>query len=289
MANKSFSSGTSLLRAGLPTVLAIALVIRAHAAESVNLSVGARDANAPVSASATPSTLLIAAPQPSRVPNPLRQGKALTPQSVSALAISPNGRQIAVTTLAFRHDRNFWVLADDGQVLWGRYLEPWAPAQVAFVPQGKRFAVGLAYSRFTDPHPTFALFDGETDAPIYGSEDAWELAWMRYGSGDWRTGWMASPLADMLTASAGLALSAATGNFARVWRRRRRTGPRHIARAGIVRGPPGTGRQPGVVRPDELVRAWAGRLRLAAGRRGCSAGVRVRDSAATVVDVLAVS
>ena len=122
------------------------------------------------------------------------------------LAIGPDGRQIAVTTLAFRHDRNFWVLADDGQVLWGRYLEPWAPALVAFVPQGKRFAVGLAYSRFTDPHPTVALFDGETDAPIYGSEDAWELAWMRYGSGDWRTGWMASPLADMLTATAdGLA------------------------------------------------------------------------------------
>jgi len=38
MANTSFSSGTSLLRAGLLTVLAIALVVRAHAAESVNLN-----------------------------------------------------------------------------------------------------------------------------------------------------------------------------------------------------------------------------------------------------------
>ena len=46
MANTSFSSGTSLLLAGLPAVLAIALVVRAHAAESANLSVGARKANA---------------------------------------------------------------------------------------------------------------------------------------------------------------------------------------------------------------------------------------------------
>jgi hypothetical protein len=81
---------------------------------------------------------IIAPPQPSRVPNSLRQGEFLSPQSVSALAISPDGRQLAVTTMAFRHDRNFWLLADDGRVLWGRYLEPWAPGQVAFLPQGKR-------------------------------------------------------------------------------------------------------------------------------------------------------
>jgi hypothetical protein len=50
--------------------------------------------------------------------------------------------------MAFRHDRYFWLLADDGKVLWGRYLEPWAPAQVAFLFEGKRFGVGLAYSYF---------------------------------------------------------------------------------------------------------------------------------------------
>jgi glyoxylase-like metal-dependent hydrolase (beta-lactamase superfamily II) len=146
---------------------------------------------------------VIAPPEPSRVPNALRQGEVLAPQSVSAVAISPDGRQIAVTTMAFRHDRNFWLLDHEGRVLWGRYLEPWAPGQVTFVTQGKRLAVGLAYSRFTDPNPTLALFDGEDDAPIYGCDDGWELGWMRYGAGDWRTGWMASPLADMLTATTG--------------------------------------------------------------------------------------
>jgi len=145
----------------------------------------------------------IAPPESSRVPKSLRQGKFLSPQSVSALAISPDGRQLAVTTMAFRHDHNFWLLAEDGRVLWGRYLEPWAPGQVAFLPEGKRFAVGLAYSRFTDPNPTLAFFDGENDTNIYGCDDGWELGWMRYGTGNWRTGWMASLLADMLTATKG--------------------------------------------------------------------------------------
>lgn len=35
----------------------------------------------------------IAPPEPSRVPDPLRQGEFLSPQSVSALAISRDGRQ----------------------------------------------------------------------------------------------------------------------------------------------------------------------------------------------------
>ena len=146
---------------------------------------------------------IIARPESTHVPKPLRQGEFLSPQSVSALAISPDGRQLAVTTMAFRHDRNFWLLDVGGRVLWGRYLEPWAPSQVAFLPQGKRFAVGLAYSRFTGPNPTLAMFTGEHDTPIYGCDDAWELGWMRYGSENWRTGWMASPLADILAATEG--------------------------------------------------------------------------------------
>ena len=96
----------------------------------------------------------IGSPESSRVPYPLRQGEFLPPQSISALAISRDGRQLAVTTMAFRHDHNFWLLAEDGRVLWGRYLEPWAPGQVAVLDQATRFAVGLAYSRFTDPNPT---------------------------------------------------------------------------------------------------------------------------------------
>jgi len=57
----------------------------------------------------------IAPPESGRVPNPLRQGEFLSPQSVSALAISPDppeAGQLAVTTMAFRHGRNFWLPAD---------------------------------------------------------------------------------------------------------------------------------------------------------------------------------
>ncbi|MCR4414707.1 MAG: hypothetical protein NUV77_20010 [Thermoguttaceae bacterium] len=136
-----------------------------------------------------------------RVPKPLRQGEFLPPQSIAAVEISPDNRQVAVATMAFRHDHNFWLLGDDGRVLWGRYLDPWAPWQVAFSTQGKRLAVGLAYSRFTMPNPTFAFFDGEKDVPIYASDADWESAWMRYGSGPWRTGWMPSLLGDMLVAT----------------------------------------------------------------------------------------
>lgn len=137
----------------------------------------------------------------SRVPDPLGQQRFLPPQCIAAVEISPDCRQIAVATMAFRHDRNFWLLNEAGRVLWARYLDPWAPWQIAFVPQTGRFAAGLAYSRFTMPNPTYAFFDAEKHEPIYASDAAWELAWMRYGSGDWRTGWMASLLGDMLQAT----------------------------------------------------------------------------------------
>ena len=38
---------------------------------------------------------IVAPPESSRVPKPLRQGQFLSPQSVSALAISPDGRELA--------------------------------------------------------------------------------------------------------------------------------------------------------------------------------------------------
>ena len=105
--------------------------------------------------------------------------------------------------MAFRHDRNFWLVAEDGRILWGRYLDPWAPWQVAFLPDGKRLAVGLAYSRVTMPNPSFAFFDAQSDAPVLGCDAAWELGWIRYGGGAWRTGWMASLLGDMLAPAGG--------------------------------------------------------------------------------------
>jgi len=151
---------------------------------------------------------VIAPPRATAVPGPLSQGEFLAPQGIAALEVSPDGSQLAVVTMAFRHDRNFWLLADDGRVLWGRYLDPWAPWQVAFLPQGKRFAVGLAYSRFTMPNPSLAFFDGQQDAPLLGCDAAWELGWIRYGAGDWRTGWMASLLGEMLAPCGGKAFTA---------------------------------------------------------------------------------
>jgi hypothetical protein len=84
-------------------------------------------------AAESPQAIRIGAPLgKSRVPAPLRQGTVLPPQSVSALDVSDDGRFLAVGTMAFRHDRNFWLLsAETGEVAWGRYVETWAPAQVA--------------------------------------------------------------------------------------------------------------------------------------------------------------
>src|SRR5262249_30098248 len=124
----------------------------------------------------------------SNVPPILSQGRFLTPQCVSAVDVSGDGRTIAVATMAFRHDRNCWALAAEGKVLWGRYVLPWAPHRVAVTPKGEGFAVGMAYSRVTPPHPTIALFQGEQGEETVLSDSAGERAWLRYGSGDWRTG-----------------------------------------------------------------------------------------------------
>src|SRR5262245_7023142 len=55
-----------------------------------------------------------------RMPAPLRQGTTLPPQSISALDVSDDGRFIAVGTMAFRHDRNWLLSAETGEVAWGR-------------------------------------------------------------------------------------------------------------------------------------------------------------------------
>jgi hypothetical protein len=87
----------------------------------------------------------------SNIADAQRQGMFLAPQSVSALDINDNGRFIAVTTMAFRHDHNFWLISGEGKVLWGRYLLPWAPFQVAVLPGAGAFGVWLAYSNTTVP------------------------------------------------------------------------------------------------------------------------------------------
>src|SRR5262245_15237277 len=67
---------------------------------------------------------------PSRVPDVLRQGTFFAPQAVSSIEVTDDGG-VAVCTLAFRHDKNFWRISPKGEPLWGRQIAPWAPFQSA--------------------------------------------------------------------------------------------------------------------------------------------------------------
>lgn len=143
------------------------------------------------------------AAQPS-VPAATAQGRRLAAQAISAVDISADGKFITIGTLAHSHDANVWQFASDGNVLAKRHLPPWAPMQVATLNGGGALAVGLAYSRVTSPEPTVWL--GSTDALLRAplkdtfveadTRDS-ELARLRPGAGDWRTGWFASHLGEL--------------------------------------------------------------------------------------------
>ena len=140
----------------------------------------------------------------SRVPEPTAQGRLLVPQAISTVDVSADGNFITVGTMAFSHDANIWQFAPDGSVIAKRYFPPWAPMQAATLTGGKAMAVGLAYSRVTSPEPTAWL--GRTEDLLTGalgdesvetdSRDG-ELARLRPGEGDWRTGWFASSLGEL--------------------------------------------------------------------------------------------
>jgi hypothetical protein len=127
----------------------------------------------------------------------LRQGAFLAPQAVSSVEVLEDGR-VAVSTMAFRHDRNFWVLSAEGQPLWSRQVAPWAPFQSASAAGGLVFGVGVAHSRVTGPEPTISLFAGEKGEETEVVDSLGGAGWLRYGSGDWRTGWIPSLLGDLV-------------------------------------------------------------------------------------------
>ncbi|HEY7115323.1 MAG TPA: MBL fold metallo-hydrolase [Tepidisphaeraceae bacterium] len=159
-----------------------------------------------------PPLIQIGEPSPrSHVPPPLRRGTFLAPQCVSALDLSDGGQFVAVGTMAFRHDRNFFLLsADTGKVLWGRHVEPWAPDQVAAlsvpgVGQVQAFAAAMAFSRQTEPFPVVALFRDEQAKESAAIDDVnWDRGVLRYGGGgEWATGWTASILGDLFARGHG--------------------------------------------------------------------------------------
>src|SRR5262245_18707041 len=114
------------------------------------------------------------APMGSRVPAPYRQGVALPPQSISAVDVRDDGRHVALSTMACRHDGNFWLLsAEKGEVVWGRYVDTWAPSHVRALASEKGFAVGLTYGPVTSVGSTVARFRGEKDAISYAYD--WPL------------------------------------------------------------------------------------------------------------------
>lgn len=147
---------------------------------------------------------IVPAAAQSRVPEVGAQGRFLSPQAVSAVDVSADGKIITVGTMAFSHDANVWQFRADGSMIANRNFPPWAPMQVATLAGGRALAVGLAYSRVTSPDPT--VWVGPTEALFDSSlKDEWaeadardgELARLRPGSGDWRTGWLASQIGEL--------------------------------------------------------------------------------------------
>jgi len=140
----------------------------------------------------------------SQVPAATAQGPFLAPQAISAVDISADGGFITAGTMAFSHDANVWQLAPDGRIIASRQFPPWAPMQVATLAGGRAMAVGLAYSRVTSPDPT--VWFGQTEELMASarrddlaepdSNDG-QMARLRPGAGDWRTGWFASSLGEL--------------------------------------------------------------------------------------------
>ena len=147
--------------------------------------------------------LLGACASATRVPEPLAQGVPLAPQAVSSVDVSDDGRTITVTTLSFRQDPNVWVLSSEGKILFGRNIAPWAPYEGVALDGGKAFGAGVAYSRVTSPYPTISLFGSEKDEETVLEDSLGEWGWLRYGGGDWRSGWTASLLGDLVVRAGG--------------------------------------------------------------------------------------
>lgn len=153
---------------------------------------------------AVPFLLLLAGAcaTPTRVPDLLERGTFPHPQSVTSVDVADDGERIAVTSLAFRQDPNFWVLSNRGEILFGRNVAPWAPFQGVVLEGGRGYGAGVAYSRVTSPYPTISLFGGEKDEETVLEDSLGEWGWLRYGEGDWRTGWTASLLGDLIVRAA---------------------------------------------------------------------------------------
>jgi glyoxylase-like metal-dependent hydrolase (beta-lactamase superfamily II) len=151
-----------------------------------------------------------------KVPPALRRGSFLPPQSVAAVNISDDGQYIAAATMAFRDDYNFHLVSSGGKLLSSRYLLPWAPFQAAILPGGTSYGAGLAYSRVTEPYPTICLLDNDAGKENSLKDVGGQLGWLRYGRGDWRTGWTTSIIGDLVARNRQYVFTVPTGEGA--WR-----------------------------------------------------------------------
>jgi len=138
----------------------------------------------------------------SSVPLVTAQGRSLAPQAVSAVDISADGKFITVGTMAFSHDANVWLFASDGTVKAKRNVQPWAPLQVGALGSGTVLAAGLAYSRVTSPEPVviadwYADLFSPRGSEAFPDSRGGEFSRLRYGEGDWRTGWFASHFGEL--------------------------------------------------------------------------------------------
>jgi glyoxylase-like metal-dependent hydrolase (beta-lactamase superfamily II) len=140
----------------------------------------------------------------SLVPAVTAKGRFLSPQAISAVDVSADGKFITVGTMAFSHDVNVWQFGPDGIAITQRHFPPWAPMQVATLTGGRALAVGLAYSRVTSPDPTVWFGSTEElfaatlrDEFAEGDSSDGQFARLRPGAGDWRVGWFASHLGEL--------------------------------------------------------------------------------------------
>ena len=143
--------------------------------------------------------------QKSRVPDVTAQGRFLAPQAISAVDVSADGKFITVGTMAFSHDANVW------QFVAGRHGDRQAPFPAVGADASRhaawRAGDGCGARLFTchfsrtrrcgSVEPKSCSRQTLKDEFAEADSRDGQLARLRPGAGDWRTGWFASYLGEL--------------------------------------------------------------------------------------------